>query len=757
MAAMSSSKMSDTTTRTLPPLSIPQREAINVLMGGSSSDGNGSSGRRDGDNLIILACAGAGKTTTILQLANAMPEKKFLMMVFNRSAADGTVIRARELGLENLIVYNYHMLGYHHYSPECSNDYGLNRIIVDDLPVFAKKPLPEFDVLVLDEQQDMTPLLYRFVCKILRDAALATGIQADPQFVLLGDPRQALYGFNGAHSGFLTLADEPEVFGDLAGKREWIRIPQRVCYRMTPELIEFINTQLLKAAPGEEMLPAPGAAKGKNPKPRYIVCDVDSDHTFKEVERLFNRGLRCDDIMVLAPSLKGRSPARQLVNSLALADIPVEVSAKNARKGVSQETKQGKVWVTTYHQSKGLESLAVIVLGFDRSYPGRHDDEKPASKVARNEQYVACSRALKHLITVQSHTQPCLPFIDMNTLEKTCDIETYAKASVTAPAKLASFRRSHTVTSLLSNIPSRVLLECLDLLEIREIQRPGHLIRIEPTIKSIHGLLEGVSELTGLAIPAIYQWRTVQRCSAAKAVFRGLNKNMKRWDQIRKLLRPRPEYLQKLREIEQRMLDKTMTEADILYLTAFDNARDDGYIHKLLAIPLDGYTWLRPEHAANLQKKLAQTIPWWDKSITYEREIHHKIKGVGDDSVFFVRGKIDACRLKGNNYGGKTIWEIKARPFRSEDYIEVAVYGVLMELRYSSDPPACILVYSRTGQAVEVKQKQKGAYKKILRLLHSAKLHSEDPPMDRAEFLLAAVDNFQELAGPRIIKGSAKK
>ena len=58
-----------------------------------------------------------------------------------------------------------------------------------------------FDVIVLDETQDMTKLYYDLVWKFLCDMGHPV------LFLILGDEKQALYEFKGADTRFLTMAE----------------------------------------------------------------------------------------------------------------------------------------------------------------------------------------------------------------------------------------------------------------------------------------------------------------------------------------------------------------------------------------------------------------------------------------------------------------------------------------------------------------------------------------------------------------------
>ncbi len=77
--------------------------------------------------------------------------------------------RARELRLQNVETHSFHAAAAKYYAPECRNDETLRTVVDGDWPPRLKITV---DVLVIDEAQDLTPLLHKFVLKILRDAAV---------------------------------------------------------------------------------------------------------------------------------------------------------------------------------------------------------------------------------------------------------------------------------------------------------------------------------------------------------------------------------------------------------------------------------------------------------------------------------------------------------------------------------------------------------------------------------------------------------
>jgi DNA helicase-2/ATP-dependent DNA helicase PcrA len=85
----------------------------------------------------------------------------------------------------------------------------------------------QFKHLSVDEAQDMNPLQYEFL-KVLSGS--------NPDLFLVGDPHQAIYGFNGADK---TLFDDLPGIGSPA---QVISLPSN--YRCTPEIVSFAAATL---------------------------------------------------------------------------------------------------------------------------------------------------------------------------------------------------------------------------------------------------------------------------------------------------------------------------------------------------------------------------------------------------------------------------------------------------------------------------------------------------------------------------------
>lgn len=122
---------------------------------------------KKGNNVIVDACAGSGKSTTILSTAKAIPTKRFLLITYNKSLRKEIQEKVTELKLENIVVHTYHSLCVATYNPEAHVDKVMRLLIQNNTPPLID--VTPFDIVVLDEVQDMTFLYFRLVVKYIKD------------------------------------------------------------------------------------------------------------------------------------------------------------------------------------------------------------------------------------------------------------------------------------------------------------------------------------------------------------------------------------------------------------------------------------------------------------------------------------------------------------------------------------------------------------------------------------------------------------
>ncbi|KKY29346.1 hypothetical protein UCDDA912_g10732 [Diaporthe ampelina] len=670
--------------------------------------------------------------------------------------------RVQGLGLRNVTVLNYHALGTRYYTPECATDQGLKRIVEEDMSVIEGLSLPDFSVLVMDEQQDMTPILKRFVDKFIRDKgfigpARVPNDRTDPlRVVVLGDKRQEVYSFNNADSRFLTMAARPEVFGYL-NNNKWTAAGQTTSNRITQQNVDFINQQMLKQPLGMAMRAVRKQRQdgAPYPRPRYVICDPYED-ILNEVLRLLDTcGLSPTEIIVLAPSVRGASPAVYLANDLALSGIPVFRSDSDV-SDIAPEVASGKVLICTYHQAKGIERRASIVLGFDQGYHTSFDKTVNPRTAVSNPQYVAATRALEHLVLIHDSRRAPLPFVDLDRVGDTCELLTVRPLQVESPTQKERIP-AFSVTALCRNLSETLITDCLRRLDFRLLAAPAYGVPGPPTeIRDRSGLLEGVSSITGTAAPAVFQWRQRRQTSIIPGPLK-LLRPPKRQPRRRDPLRELPEAMyQRLEHVEAAYTSGALSTAEILYLANLEIAAKDKDITRLLAIPLDQYDWLSEAHCKDIHytlNGLPAPAGISGKGIHFELIKHRKFPGIthggGPTSPVkkkgvIVTGAMDICRPRG---ASKTVWEVKyTESLQPEHLLQTALYMLLL-----GEPASGFLVSARTGQTVQILPRTSRSLMEILQLLVDAKSGGEQTRLLNAysdeEFLAECGSDFKGLVG----------
>jgi superfamily I DNA/RNA helicase len=276
--------------------------------------------------------------------------------------------------------------------------------------------------VVVDEAQDVTPLLFGFVCRLLAELR-ARGRQ--PQLVVLGDPRQAIYEFKGSDARYLTLA--PRVW-PVTGA--WATCHLRTSYRVSPAVADFVNQCML----GERWMDAaPGKPYGE-PVHYWVgsAYSVVKSWAAEIHDLVFNQGVRPDEIFVLAPSVRAPKPGikdtplmvllRELLPVEPIAGrtpLPVYHPASDDAPLNSDSVALGSLVVSTYHQSKGLERPYVYALGWGGDWFQHIGRNVPVAERVRctNEHYTCATRAITRL-SVCAEVEPdgYLPFIKRSRL-----------------------------------------------------------------------------------------------------------------------------------------------------------------------------------------------------------------------------------------------------------------------------------------------------------------------------------------------------
>jgi DNA helicase-2/ATP-dependent DNA helicase PcrA len=259
---------------------------------------------------------------------------------------------------------------------------------------FAEQAHWRYRHLAVDEFQDVNPAQFRLVRALLGP---------DGDLCAVGDPNQAIYGWNGADPDLLRSL--PEVVGGLE------EVHLDLNHRCTPQVVSAASAAL---GPTEVLPPRSAAIDG--PVPTVTAYDDDRAEAEGVASRILRRaesGTAWSDQAVLArthdqlavvrralersgvpcryaPAPDASEPADSAASSPTVrARTPVRTVGTAATGGPV-----GGVELATFHRAKGLEWEAVSIVGLEEGFvPIIHAATPDSVAEERRLLYVALTRA----------------------------------------------------------------------------------------------------------------------------------------------------------------------------------------------------------------------------------------------------------------------------------------------------------------------------------------------------------------------------
>lgn len=364
-------------------------------------------------NVTVDACAGSGKSTTVLSAAASMPDRQFIQLTFNRALSAEINERVSNQQLENIKVFTYHSLLVRYYFEQGYTDQEMRGVVnADSSPIHE---LPPMDILAIDEAQDMSMLYFRFIVKFCRD------VKRPIQLLILGDEQQALYGFNGSDTRFLTQADQI-----WSGLRQLHTPTFRACtlqtsYRVTMSMARFVNEimmgKLKMLSTGRNLSPVVYVRQTNVVIATLIarnICEMldlsfhlpsktTHTHFFRRRRPGKNAKYSEQDIFILAQSVKHTNSIVAMIESnLAYNGISCYLPSSDENE-VDERVTAHKVVFSSFCRAKGRQRKIVYVLGFDQTHFRFKSDVDPSEWTeCQNDLYVACTRASEHLCVCES-------------------------------------------------------------------------------------------------------------------------------------------------------------------------------------------------------------------------------------------------------------------------------------------------------------------------------------------------------------------
>lgn len=391
-------------------------------------------------NVSVNAVAGSGKTTLVLMLGAVLESlnKKVLHLTYNTILSKENEAKVKKMKLDHVI--NSRTL--HSYALKVSKDNGItyDTFMMNDpnLEILLKHDFvikDHFDYLILDETQDLNEIQVLFL-KQAYNKMQQEGHA--PTILVIGDHKQAIYGFIGASKYFLTDIDQ--FLGIESIKRTISH-----SFRLPSNVAEIINKAFIHDETSNII--------GKNEQGKLIISDLKNNKSpeldlitqicnyVDEIQRTQNAS--DEDFFILAFSLN--EPVFN--NKLSLHYLSQELINRghkvyyptNDDKQLKEKELKNKIVFSTVHQVKGRERKYVIFPFFNliKYYQWLKEPHLQTQiiKTIPNLHYVAITRSLKELwlnmdsrmITKDSFpplggSSNLMPYIDYHTLFNSKDV-----------------------------------------------------------------------------------------------------------------------------------------------------------------------------------------------------------------------------------------------------------------------------------------------------------------------------------------------
>lgn len=676
---------------------------------------------QQGKNVQVDACAGSGKSTTILSTAKSMPDARFLLITYNKSLRKEIKEKVDELGLQNITVHTYHSLAVAVYDKDAHKDKGMRLIIANNLPPKIKN---DYDIIVLDEVQDMKFLFYRFVMKYIMDMGNKI------QIMILGDYMQGLYEYQGSDIRFLTMANE------IWKKYEYLRTPEfemcklKTSYRITNQMADFVNEVMLdekRLYACREGEPVCYIRRSINELQKVVV------HTILNL--ITNNDVKPSDIFVLAGSVKGvNSNIRKMENALVEAGIPCHVPMIENSDNIDDDVIKGKVVFSTFHTSKGRQREYVFVLGFDNSYFKTNARNSDPTKCP-NTLYVATTRAQKILYLLEinegwSDNRP-LKFLKQTHVEMKSksyiDFRGIPKSLFQDDAKgelkeKEIIIKQTTPTEMTQHLADSVLEEITMLLDEIFIPLITNQSKIElPTmLMTKKGFYEDVSDLNGIAIPYFFY-------DYIREIYENKSETCILYEIIQEgIANIKPGKHLYLKDIVKNLNPICKSMEDYLYMANVHQAVKEKLYFKLKQIEIDEYGWLTEEILEKCKKRLIDVLeneiemgePQMERSIIEYSDEQSQKEIANCLSQYFPANKQYQFSARVDLITETTLWELKCTSeIATEHMIQTVVYAWIMRTIDPAFSKEVKIFNVRTGEVLELVAEKETLDKIVVSLL----------------------------------------
>ena len=318
----------------------------------------------NGNNILVDACIGSGKTTSIQCLCNQFSEdKRILYLTYNKLLK---LDAKKKIKGKNITVTNYHGFAY-----MILRRCGVIPGYADSVQLFIKGgyPIPHYDVLIIDEYQDIEQELAELLNYVK---------EKNPglQIIAVGDMAQKIYD--------KTTLNVPSFINDFLGPH--IEIEFTNCFRLSSDLADALGRVWEKKITGvnpnckvSSMTPSEAVDFLKDKSPSDILC----------------LGSTNGDMTNVLNELEAKYPEK-------FNKKTVFAKIRETDGGATEPTTKSAIF-TTYDSSKGMERPICMVFDWTYAYwmmrirmPG------VSYQILRNIFCVAASRGKQEIVFVSN-------------------------------------------------------------------------------------------------------------------------------------------------------------------------------------------------------------------------------------------------------------------------------------------------------------------------------------------------------------------
>ncbi|KAI1109409.1 P-loop containing nucleoside triphosphate hydrolase protein [Nemania sp. NC0429] len=636
-------------------------------------------------NVVVSARPGSGKTATAEAIVAAYPDKRVGVLTYSKQLQRETYRRLRNYS--NSEVLTFHGMATLLFDTVVHNDAILSGLRET---VFRCNELPRWrsalwDIIVLDEFQDCTPLLFWLINYFILANTPREGGQP-PRLVVLGDERQAIYQFRGADQRYITLA--PELLAAIS-PYPFAKLTLSNSFRLSKETSEFVNKAFLG---GDSYI----TSEKSGPKPIVLRHNHLNDYAVAQKLSTLIKYYGSQHSAVLAPYVRHNVSLQKKINILAEKyHIPIAVPMDDDGP-LDDRVINGKMCVSTIHQFKGRERDLVLLFGMDSSFFKYVGRSLPVDRCP-NEVFVALTRAKEQLVLIFEEDHSLMPFVPAEAVYATADVVNLESVG----GKIAPSDRPDRPPAVGLNLPSmngvRDVTRHARSEDLNEIIKRHLCIRqlspplpkeehldipdVVPSDLKRKWFHEAVSDINGLVVVAAIEY--------------DLTKKMSMLD---------------LDECYLDTLSSTWSKEQISCVSrhacAYE-ARHSGYKPRAIQMENHKFDWIKPADLGLAISRLQAELRNVSSSIKFEVHVDHDF-GIGNQKIK-LGGRADIVSYNNRNlhYDDKdddveSVWEIKfVSQLSHEHIVQACIYAYMLSSR-SGGLPRIILYNVRDGEKQEI-------------------------------------------------------